>query len=380
MRENENRRGAAFRRPWIWAALILVLVCAALIPALRYIPARTPQKMMPSPELSRRFSQNLNHLLDGELGEHSYVKKHYRIPSGSLPAAPAPGGFGATDDPQVVLALIESASDLLGEEQITAWTPETELRPGSEVRWYYDETILVLTWQELSNQRICTYCEVVLADASQLRRKLAGDRYGYPIQMTASELAAQDNAVAAVSGDFYAFRSAGLYVYQGMLYNVDGDMADTLMVTTDGDMLVVPLGKITTWNQAWAYFAEHDIAFSLAFGPTLVMNGENVTPWYYPWGEIDTAYARAAISQLGHLHYLFLAANCDVNQGRRFLGTEIADLMIAHGCEMAYALDGGQTAEVILGGALVNRPEFGYERQVSDILCFASALPEGETG
>ena len=32
--------------------------------------------------------------------------------------------FGASDDPQVVLALIESASDLLGEEQITAWTPD----------------------------------------------------------------------------------------------------------------------------------------------------------------------------------------------------------------------------------------------------------------
>ena len=51
--------------------------------------------------------------------------------------------------------------------------------------------------------------------------------------------------------------------------------------------------------------------------------------------------------------------------------------MLEHGCEMAYALDGGQTAEVILNGKLMNRPEFGYERQVSDALCFASALPEG---
>ena len=51
--------------------------------------------------------------------------------------------------------------------------------------------------------------------------------------------------------------------------------------------------------------------------------------------------------------------------------------MIDHGCNMAYAMDGGQTAEVILGWQLMNTPEFNIERQVSDVLCFASALPEG---
>ena len=83
------------------------------------------------------------------------------------------------------------------------------------------------------------------------------------------------------------------------------------------------------------------------------------------------------MSQLGHLHYLFLAANTGDDHKERFTGLETAQLMVDHGCTMAYNMDGGQTAEVILGNELVNLPEFHIERQVSDAICFASALPEG---
>ena len=82
-------------------------------------------------------------------------------------------------------------------------------------------------------------------------------------------------------------------------------------------------------------------------------------------------------SMMDNAIYLFLAANCGSNGAYRFTGQEAAQLMIDHGCTMAYNMDGGQTAEVILGGQLMNLPEFHMERQVSDVLCFASALPEG---
>jgi exopolysaccharide biosynthesis protein len=44
---------------------------------------------------------------------------------------------------------------------------------------------------------------------------------------------------------------------------------------------------------------------------------------------------------------------------------------------MAYCLDGGQTATIVLNDQLVNRPAFGTQRQISDIIYFATAVPDG---
>lgn len=374
-RRPEDRAAPRRKLGW-WGALSAFTAALTLLLVLLYVPASTSAATAAAPELGRRFFQEAHNRLGESLREYAYVKKVYRIPTGSLPARPAEDRFGATRDPAVILALLEQAEELLEGEGAVAWSPETVLAPDSYIQYYYDETILVLTWQELSEDRICTWCEVKVADPTQFRRKLAGDTYGWPIQAAASDLAVQDNAVAAVSGDFYAFRNCGVHVYQGALRNVFGQ-ADTLFVTAEGDLRMVRQGQIQTWEQARRYMAENNVAFSVAFGPILVENGVNVTPSGYPWGEIWDEYARAAISQVGHLHYLFLAANCNVWGGHRFTALEAAELMLNHGCDMAYALDGGQTAEVVLGGSLVNRPEFGYERQVSDVLCFASALPEG---
>ena len=52
--------------------------------------------------------------------------------------------------------------------------------------------------------------------------------------------------------------------------------------------------------------------------------------------------------------------------------------MYAKGCIKAYNLDGGQTSEITILGKPVNYIDFGAERPVSDIIYFASALPESE--
>ena len=367
-----RRRGSG----WLTAAMVILPVLSLLL-VLLFIPARVAAATVSAPEVQERFTQQTSNLLEQNLEGYTYIHKHYRISAGSLPAKPLESGFGATDDPAEVLSVIDRASVLLGEEVIVGWTPETALRPGSQVKYYFDETILVLTWQELSGDRICTWCEVKLSDPSQLRRKLAGDQYGSPVQMPATMLSRQDNAAAAVSGDFYAHRTAGIHVNNGLIYLVSGWNADTCFFTRNGDMLFAHRGEITNWTQADTYVRENDILFSVAFGPVLVENGQINIPWDYPWGELYETYSRAVLSQVGHLHYLFLAGNSGSNGYYRFTGQEAAQLMIDHGCTMAYNMDGGQTAEVILGGEMVNLPEFHMERQVSDVLCFASALPEG---
>ena len=46
-------------------------------------------------------------------------------------------------------------------------------------------------------------------------------------------------------------------------------------------------------------------------------------------------------------------------------------------CRMAYCLDGGQTAAIVMCDQLINRPVYGQQRKISDIIYFATAMPEG---
>ena len=56
----------------------------------------------------------------------------------------------------------------------------------------------------------------------------------------------------------------------------------------------------------------------------------------------------------------------------------MAEALKSLGVENAYALDGGQTASIVINGKLVNPVDFGEERMMSDIIYFASAIPDGE--
>ena len=48
------------------------------------------------------------------------------------------------------------------------------------------------------------------------------------------------------------------------------------------------------------------------------------------------------------------------------------------GVPNAYCLDGGQTATMVIGGEVFNHVDWGTERAVSDIIYFATAIPESE--
>ena len=45
------------------------------------------------------------------------------------------------------------------------------------------------------------------------------------------------------------------------------------------------------------------------------------------------------------------------------------------GCEKAYTLDGGQTAVIAMNDKLINQVSYGAQREISDIIYFATALP-----
>ena len=155
-----------------------------------------------------------NNAASDALGELAYIKKIYTLQENdTVSPVPNPANFGTTNDPADIREVIKSAADLL-DGQSVIFDENADFVPGEPILYYLDDTILVITWKEYINQRCCTCAEVKVAHGSQLRRKLAEDSYSSSVQLYASDMAKQANAVVAINGDFYAFRDLGITVYQ----------------------------------------------------------------------------------------------------------------------------------------------------------------------
>ena len=127
-----------------------------------------------------------------------------------------------------------------------------------------------------------------------------------------------------------------------------------------------------------AFIEENNILFSIAFGPILVEDSELQVCDWYPAGEIDRGYSRAGIGQKDHLHYFYMSLNHSTHKEARWTVNQFGARMFERGLQQAYCLDGGQTSEIVWRGAPFNYIDFGGEREVSDIVYFATAIPESE--
>ena len=118
------------------------------------------------------------------------------------------------------------------------------------------------------------------------------------------------------------------------------------------------------------------MVFAVAFGPVLVDNGELQFCAGYPIGEVNTEYSRSCIAMTDDLHYLLMTINHTPDARPRATINELARIIYSKNVRKAYTLDGGQTAEIIMMGGPINHVDFGEERAVSDIIYFATAIPE----
>lgn len=317
--------------------------------------------------------------------EMQAVPLHYAIPA-EVETVPAPPeeNFHVSQDPMEIAALLESpeARALIGDRELV-WNPDIELLEDSVIRCYLDETLLVIQWQQVEWRPVGTFAEIIMADGSQLRRKVAGDTYGSNDFKTTSGYAQDSNAVLALGGDYYWHhqRVCGITVLDGQIRRFSPLSADSCLFNSEGDMIFLYRFAYENSQQAEAqqFMDENDIQFSLAFGPVLIDDGEDVTPSWYPWGEINDHYARSALGMLGDKHYLTVNLNC--TPAHYYLATlqEATDALLKRGCVKAYTLDGGQTATTVFHGELVNPVQFGWQKPISDIIYFASALPADGT-
>ncbi|MBR1457346.1 MAG: phosphodiester glycosidase family protein, partial [Oscillospiraceae bacterium] len=343
-------------------------------------------------DLVSRLNNSVFNSKADALSDIAYIRKQYSIPEEALVApAPNPACYGSVsiDNAEAVLEVIQKARDSgLLDGQDVIFDPNVSFYYDSTIQYYCDDTILVICWKELIDGFTCSCCEVKIADASQFRRKITDDTFGSPLRVFASELSNSVNAVVAMNADFYMFRDFGVMAYNRHLYRMDTstytgmykkyNCVDTCFITGSGDFLFTHRQEEYTWEQMQQFIADNDVIFSISFGPVLVENGVIRECDWYPAGEINTGYSRAGIGQFAPLHYYYMSLNHSPERAARWTVNQFGREMYNKGVFNAYCLDGGQTSEIVFRGQPYNYIDFGAERGVSDIIYFATAIPESE--
>lgn len=215
--------------------------------------------------------------------------------------------------------------------------------------------------------------DVVASDATVVRSAFANNEYGTNITARPSEIAAEHDAVLAVNGDYYGFRTDGILIRNGVIYRDDG-VREGIALYADGRAEVYD--ETATTARA---LVDAGVWSTCSFGPALV-NGGTVLQGIDDV-EVDTNFGnhsiqgrqpRTAVGALGQGHYVFVVVDGrEEGYSRGVTMTELAQIMVDLGCQVAYNLDGGGSSTMYFNGQVINRPSNGGERGTSDILYIA---------
>ena len=351
----------------------LVIACL-LLGLLLTQKSGTNQQIASGDRVLDQFFMNTTNALQDATADIRNTEKRYWI-SADADRAPKPNkeNYGRTTEPEEIRQVLQEAETLL-DGQNMYFDPNVKTLPGTDIRYYRDDTILCVTWKQEINNTAYSFSEVKIADPSQFRRYLSEGEYGSGKLVYPTEMANSVNSVCAISGDYYMFRNAGVIVYKGEVCRVNSG-AHTCYVDENGDMLFTTMNEQFDMESAQRFVDDNHILFSVAFGPILVEDGQKYAFGGYGLGEVGENFARAAICQMDTLHYLLVNATGEPECPVYPTMYAFQDVIASTGCKSAYALDGGQTAAMMMNGELINSVFGGYQRKISDIIYFATALP-----
>ena len=337
-------------------------------------------------DLVVRLMSGVNNSKAEALGELAYIEKIYKIPlSATVSPEPDESCFGqiAVENAVEVEAVIEEARQLgLLDGQDMIFSPDREFF-GEDIKYYLDESILVLCWQEKNNGCICCLSEIKVRDASQFRRKLSNNTFNSGVTDSLMKMGREANAIVAMNGDYYNFRDYGICIYDNEICRFressfspgtkSYNYIDSLLIDENGDFHFFRQGEETTGGELEKFVDDNGIMFSLSFGPVLVDDYVVQKKYEYPIGEVYKSASRAAIAQFDRLHYLYLNVSASKSGGASF--GKLADIVGSFNVKDAYNLDGGQTAEITFKNRVFNYIDYGSERYTSDCIYFATAKP-----
>ncbi len=174
-------------------------------------------------------------------------------------------------------------------------------------------------------------------------------------------IAERNNAIVAISGDYYAIHRTTSVIRNGRLYR-EGNKGDVCVLYSNGEMDVIAKNSFDTAQVVAAGAYQ-----TWDFGPNLLNNGQAIND-FSDYSSISGRNPRTAIGYYEPGHYCFVLV--DGRQSGYSSGltlSQMSSLFEELGCKEAYNLDGGQSAVMTFQGKWANQP-YKNGRNVSDII------------
>jgi exopolysaccharide biosynthesis protein/putative flippase GtrA len=239
----------------------------------------------------------------------------------------------------------------------------------------YQDANIQITIETIREYNTDIYiADVVVSDVAYLKTALANNTYGRNIKETTSDMADEHNAILAINGDYYGFRNEGFVIRNGVLYRTTtrSGTSEALVVNSDGSFEIIDESS----SDAQALYDEGALQV-FTFGPGLIENGEISVTDNSEVSQSMRSNPRTAIGMIDKLHYIFIVSDGRTSQSAGLSLLELAKVMQAYGCTVAYNLDGGGSSTMVFNGKVINNPTDGHsfgERKVSDIIYIGEHL------
>lgn len=235
---------------------------------------------------------------------------------------------------------------------------------------YSDGNISVNLTEKTVNETQVYVADITLSSADYLKTALAQNSYGTNVTAKTSVTAAENNAILAVNGDYYGANSSGYVIRNGVVYR-DSVREDA----NNGDLAIYKDGsfKIIYEDQVSAdQLVQDGVVNLLAFGPSLVENGEISVDTNTEVGQAMSSNPRTAIGIIDENHYIIIVSDGRTSESKGLSLYQMAEVMKSYGVKTAYNLDGGGSSTLYFNGQVINKPTTGgskiSERAVSDIV------------
>lgn len=252
------------------------------------------------------------------------------------------------------------------EEEAAESAAEVTTENSGDSREYKDENVQVTYTQYETNGTTIHVADVRVSSAEYLKTAFAEGTYGKNVTQSTSEIAASNNAVLAVNGDYYGVQERGYVIRNGVLYREEAGENDVLCIYADGSMKVVDPATATAQE-----LLEQGVWQAFSFGPGLITDGEIDVALNTEVGKAKASNPRTAIGIIDDLHYVFVVSDGRSGESEGLSLYELASFMEQLGVKTAYNLDGGGSSTMVFQGEVVNNPSSGFreeEREVSDIV------------
>ena len=221
--------------------------------------------------------------------------------------------------------------------------------------------------------------DIYVRDVTSLKAAFSREDWKYRTIAPLTEIAKNNNAVLAISGDYIRHREEGICLRNGVLYRDKADKKrDVGVIYRDGTMKTYEAGDVPQ-----EIVSDPNVWHIIGFGPRLLDdNGKAKTSFHT---QVAGMNPRVVIGYYGPNHFCFMLVEgrqWDKQKEKYSAGLTMKELSVlceTLGFAQAFNLDGGATASMYFNGQLVNHKK-NYPREVHDIfyLPYSVYSPEEE--